>query len=110
MNYWKKSKMYQVAKELITDIKMPNMINCEYRFYRGSEWLEFKYSDEARGIYGKTYKCYKDGSMLMIDVFEYDVHEEKNLNVLHQIYTIGNEENIEIRNERPIKKIVRSRH
>lgn len=41
MEYLKKKKMRAVMQELIPDVKIPALNKCEYRFYRGSEWLRF---------------------------------------------------------------------
>ena len=38
-DYLKKSKMYELACCLTSDV--PKMKYCEYKFYRGSEWLEW---------------------------------------------------------------------
>lgn len=39
--YLKKTKMYNLLKDIIEPEYMPKMSECEYRFYRGSEWLIF---------------------------------------------------------------------
>lgn len=45
VNYYKKKQFYQIASELLQElypgIKIPKMIDANYRFYRGTEWLRF---------------------------------------------------------------------
>lgn len=41
MEYLKKKKLYELAKELLKDKEIPLMKDCEYKFGRGSEWLRF---------------------------------------------------------------------
>ena len=45
VEYLKKTKLYELAKTLMPDI--PSMRNCEYRFYRGSEWLKWLSGEEC---------------------------------------------------------------
>lgn len=51
MDYLKKRKMYYVAKGM--NYKMPNMTDCEYSSYRGSEWLYFMWN----GLRVEFYAC-----------------------------------------------------
>ena len=47
-DYLKKSKMYQLACSLTPDV--PKMKYCEYKFHRGSEWVEWytgEYCDDG---------------------------------------------------------------
>ena len=39
--YLKKKKLYEIVKKLLADKKLPPLKNCEYKFYRGAEWLTF---------------------------------------------------------------------
>ena len=41
--YLKKTKMYNIAQQLCKDV--PKLKDCEYKFYRGMEWLKW-YTDE----------------------------------------------------------------
>ena len=41
MEYLKKKKLYELTKELLKDKEIPLMKDCEYRFHRGLEWLNF---------------------------------------------------------------------
>lgn len=67
MQYLKKTKMYELAKEIFTldcDVKLKD---CEYSFYRGAEWLF---------LHDNTY-CYKiyanyGGRLLSVETFIYD--------------------------------------
>jgi len=43
--YFKKQKMYKIVSELLPDMEIPKQISTEYRFYRGSEWLDFSFED-----------------------------------------------------------------
>ena len=69
MEYLKKSKMYQMAKELLPNVEIPSMARCSYEFYRGSEWLKFsvnlkKYElyHEGNGITVKGWACMDEGA------------------------------------------------
>ena len=41
VKYLKKKKFYDLAKELLKDVKLPIMKECEYKLYRGAERLSF---------------------------------------------------------------------
>lgn len=85
---------------------MSTMIRCEYRFYRGSEWLEFRYSNEKEYIFGMTYKCYRDGNMFMEDGFKHDSEEKKEQNILHRVYAIMPDETLRLKYESSLAKTI----
>lgn len=65
VNYLKKSRMYEIAKRL--GYQVPVMKACEYRFYRGTEWLRFhddSYLYEICASYG--------GKYLSVNTYYYD--------------------------------------
>lgn len=41
MQYLGKRKMYQMALDMLKYKDMPKCMYCEYKFYRGTEWLIF---------------------------------------------------------------------
>ncbi len=41
VQYLKKTKMYHLLENIIESEYMPKLSECRYRYYRGSEWLEF---------------------------------------------------------------------
>lgn len=41
MEYLKKTKLYELTKELLNDKEIPLMKDCEYKSYKGAEWLYF---------------------------------------------------------------------
>ena len=46
VKYLGKKKMYEMACS-ISPCKLPLMKNCEYKFYRGSEWLKWLSDEEC---------------------------------------------------------------
>ena len=72
--YLRKMKMYTLAKYLCRDISL--MKDCEYSFYRGSEWLEWdskKQDDEGRN----EWKLYISGNTVLLEKKKYLYGEEK---------------------------------
>lgn len=83
MKYLKKSKMYQMAKKLLPDVEIPSMVRCTYKFYRGSEWLEFN-------INMKHYKVYHEGHYIRISGWTY-TSEDVPKSILFRCYSLSTE-------------------
>lgn len=77
-NYLKKTKMHLLAQRLYADV--PSIRKCSYKFYRGSEWLEFS-------LPCKVYNCslivemYLTSNYLAIDenLYNWETDETKRL-------------------------------
>lgn len=67
-NYLKKKKMYQIAKDLFIKDHKVRLCDCHYKFWRGSEWLNFHDDDF---IYYELYAM-SGGRHLTIEIFSYD--------------------------------------
>ena len=50
VSYLKKKKMHSIAQELCYE-KVPALKDCEYKFYRGSEWLKWFADEECEDGY-----------------------------------------------------------
>lgn len=80
--YFKKKKMYELVSEFLPDMEIPKLIQCEYKFYRGSEWLKFsccKKDTADSVVFVNLYHC---GYCVVLDLeyrraFEYDETEKK---------------------------------
>lgn len=60
VNYLGKKKLHQMAcYDAPSDGKPPIMKNCEYKFYRGSEWLKWVSTEECEDgwIEWQLYNC-----------------------------------------------------
>lgn len=66
--YFKKKKMYEIVSEFLPDVKMPKLISCTYRFYRGSEWLSFAYDDDSRADACVCVSLYHCGYYVTLDL------------------------------------------
>lgn len=67
MKYLKKTKMHELAKKIFTldcDVKLKD---CEYKFYRGSEWLRLNDNTYCYEIYASH-----GGRFLSVETFIYD--------------------------------------
>lgn len=90
--YFKKAKMYKIVSDFLPDMEIPRQIQCEYRFYRGSEWLNFSCweKDVADSvIYVDLYHC---GYRVVLDLeyrraFEFD-ETEKRFKVSKKVFYI----------------------
>ena len=53
MKYLGKKKLYERMQELSSQIgcEIPKMKDCEYKFYRGDEWLKWEYYEKDRNGY-----------------------------------------------------------
>lgn len=71
MEYLKKRKMYEIL-DLLVDANLDLMKNANYRFYRGSEWLNCSaFGEEHYTIY----KLYRSGQFVSLDILQWN--EEK---------------------------------
>ena len=66
--YFKKKKMYEIVSELLPDVKIPKLIHCEYRFFRGSEWLDFSYDDDGHADSCVCVSFYHCGYYVVLDL------------------------------------------
>lgn len=69
VKYLKKKKFYDLAKELLKDVKLPIMKECEYKFFRGAEWLSFA-CDENYHHYNICSQC--GGAWIHIEEYGYE--------------------------------------
>lgn len=79
VNYLKKKKMHAILCDIFGIA--PKMIDTNYRFYRGTEWLQ--YSRE-----GKFYEiCVMgSGNYLSAESCEYDYYADKYVNTQRTLY------------------------
>ena len=87
VNYLKKTKMHKLACELRDDV--PMLKDCEYKFYRGSEWLKW-YADEECDdgyIQWELYVCKTYCSLSKVQHLE---SEFKAITLGRQIFLNGN--------------------
>ena len=79
MEYLKKSKMYQMAKNLLPGVEVPPMARCSYEFYRGSEWLKFS-------VNMKKYELYHEGNRVAVRGW---VSMDEGTKILHKTYCLN---------------------
>lgn len=79
VNYLKKTKMYELAKELVPGID--GIRSCTYKFYRGTEWLKFG-DDEY------YYDFCIMGVHVSLDVFYYDELTDARVDVNRICYVL----------------------
>lgn len=70
--YLKKKKMFELLKQLAPGLNIPIMKECEYKFYRGAEWLNVPIYDRLDFDY---ISMYHSRSYISID---FDVYETEN--------------------------------
>lgn len=72
VNYYKKKQFYQIASELLQrlypGIKIPKMIDTNYKFYRGTEWLRFDASYNNQDL---SFDFCHMNRYISIDVFDF---------------------------------------
>lgn len=68
VKYLKKVKFRKLL--LSMGYPVPALKDCEWKFYRGSEWLRFT------GVDGLSYECYLSGFM-SVEFFEYNDLDER---------------------------------
>jgi len=78
-NYLKKKKMFAIMKDIF-DIDF-KMIDTEYNFYRGSEWLRYTRGSRFYEIYATN-----GGVFLSSECKEYDWDAEKYVNVNYKVW------------------------
>ena len=79
MEYLKKKKLYELAKELLKDKEIPLMKDCEYKSYKGAEWLYFsgvdneyrsyKISSQSAGYWVSIEESDCGGKLLRSDIY-----------------------------------------
>ena len=80
MTYLKKTKMYNIAKSVFDILDMPVLKDCEYRFYRGTEWLRFssaEYDYEMCSMFA--------GKFLSVETYCYDDNTGNRVCVMRKV-------------------------
>lgn len=80
MQYLKKKKMFEIANKVLDldyDVKLKE---CEYRFYRGMEWLRL--SDDT---YIYEICSMKGGNYLSVEKWLYDMELSKRVQVTFKV-------------------------
>ena len=93
--YFKKQKMYKMVSELLAGMQIDKMIDCSYRFYRGSEWLYFcaSKSGDDSVIFISFYHC---GYFFSLD-FEYrDCETDELRKVVRHTYWLQSDSSLKL--------------
>ena len=80
--YLKKSKMYKKLSELLPEMDICKKIQCEYKFYRGSEWLKFAGYENGDGNIVVFGNFYHHGYFFSLDL---EYREANDTDVLRKI-------------------------
>lgn len=77
VKYLKKRKLINMFKTILPDdYKFLSEAFFTYRFYRGSEWLDFDFADASYGYYnGRLYVC-KNVNYVRLSVFTINSENE----------------------------------
>lgn len=84
VEYLKKTKMHDLAKSLMADV--PPVRDCEYKFYRGSEWLKWT-SDEECGDGWIRFELYVCKSYYSLEKVQYLESEFKSVVLDRKVFT-----------------------
>lgn len=74
VTYLKKKKMYELAVSICPDV--PALKDCEYKFYRGSEWLQWCSDEDCEDGY-IGFKLFHCASYHSLDKLQYLGSESK---------------------------------
>lgn len=84
VEYLKKTKMHELAKSLVPDI--PPVRKCEYKFYRGSEWLTWYPGEECNDGWIE-YRLYSCRSYYSLDKVQHLESEFKEVTLDRKVFT-----------------------
>lgn len=80
MQYLKKRKMYEIANKVLALDSNVKLKDCEYRFFRGTEWLRLRddtYIYELCSMAG--------GNYLSVETYFYDMELSKRVQVSFKV-------------------------
>lgn len=95
VDYLKKTKMHELAKTLCPDV--PALRYCEYKFYRGSEWLKWCADEECEDGY-IGFELYNCPGYHSLDKVQYLDSEFKAVGLERKVYPHVNNQVLQDKN------------